>query len=422
LHFALKLGPWPLIPEGGSVNIPLVDLKAQYESIKDEIDSAISEVISKSAFVGGPFVESFEKALASFCNVKHCVGVGNGTDALFIALKVLGIGRGDEVIVPANTFIATSEAVTLTGAKVVFVDIDPRTYNMDPKKLEDYLKKRFKVGGLRSEATHVNLQPKTSDLRPRPKAVLPVHLYGQPADMDSILEIAEKYDLKVVEDAAQAHGALYKGKPVGSLGDVACFSFYPGKNLGAYGDGGAVVTNNGEYALRARMFANHGRIEKYDHEIEGVNSRLDGLQAGILNIKLKYLPQWNEKRRKNAYLYNVKLRDLALITPEEIEDVKAIYHLYVVRVERNERGRLIDYLRTQGISTGIHYPISLPNLKAYVYLNQGENEFPEATKASQEILSLPMFAELTESQIEYVCAAVRDFRSRLNGVTCAREH
>jgi dTDP-4-amino-4,6-dideoxygalactose transaminase len=388
------------------MNIPFVDLKAQYESIKDEIDSAISEVISRSAFVGGPFLESFEKAFAFFCGAKHCIGVGNGTDALFIALRALGIGPGDEVIVPANTFIATSEAVTMAGAKVAFVDIDPKTYNMDANKLEEYLE---------SSTRH-------STLGTRPRAVIPVHLYGQPADMDAILDIARKFNLKVIEDAAQAHGALYKGKPVGSLGDMACFSFYPGKNLGAYGDGGAVVTNNGEYALRARMFANHGRIEKYDHEIEGVNSRLDGLQAGILNIKLKYLPQWNEKRRKNAYLYNVKLRDLALITPEEIEDVKAIYHLYVVRVERNERGRLIDYLRTQGISTGIHYPISLPNLKAYVYLNQGENEFPEATKASQEILSLPMFAELTESQIEYVCAAVRDFRSRLNGVTCAREH
>jgi dTDP-4-amino-4,6-dideoxygalactose transaminase len=377
------------------MNIPFVDLKAQYESIKNEIDSAISEVISKSAFVGGPYVESFEKAFASFCNAKHCVGVGNGTDALFIALKTLGIGQGDEVIVPANSFIATSEAVSLTGAWVVFVDINPRTYNMDPNKLEDCIKSRYALCSMRSAN--------------RLKAIIPVHLYGQPADVDPILDIARKFNLKVVEDAAQAHGALYKGKPVGSLGDMACFSFYPGKNLGAYGDGGAIVTNDDELAVKARMFANHGRIDKYDHELEGVNSRLDGLQAAILYVKLKHLPQWNEKRRKNAYLYNEHLSNLALITPREIVDVKPVYHLYVVRVDKEIRKPLIDYLKTLGISTGIHYPIALPNLKAYAYLNHNGHEFPEATKAAQEILSLPMFPELEESQIEYTADKTKEF-------------
>jgi len=401
------------------MNIPLVDLKAQYESIKDEIDSAISEVISKSAFIGGSYVQSFEKAFASFCNVKHCVGVGNGTDALFIALKTLGIGEGDEVIVPANSFIATSEAVTMTGAKVAFVDIDPRTYNMDPNKLEDYLKSRQsqvvsrKVLPQNSQLETRNenslLTPHALRLTSRVKAVIPIHLYGQPADMDPILNIARKYNLKVIEDAAQAHGAVYKGRPIGSIGDVACFSFYPGKNLGAYGDGGAIVTSSDELALRARMFANHGRIDKYDHEIEGVNSRLDGLQAAILNVKLRHLPEWTEKRRQNAYLYNEYLKETGLITPQEVNNVKAVYHLYVVRVKNGIRQELQDHLKSKGISTGIHYPIALPNLKAYKYLNQMENDFPEATKASEEILSLPMYAELDKSQVEFISTIIMQF-------------
>lgn len=402
------------------MNIPLVDLKAQYESIKDEIDSAISEVISKSAFVGGSIVESFEKAFASFCNVKHCIGVGNGTDAIFIALKSLGIGQGDEVFVPANSFIATSEAVTLTGAKVSFVDIDPKTYNMDPNKLEDCLKKRCKVRGSRLEATHVNpqpatgnkslrLKPTTSRLKPRPSAVIPVHLYGQPADMDPILEIARKYDLKVVEDAAQAHGAVYKGRQIGSIGDMACFSFYPGKNLGAYGDGGAITTNDEALALKARMFANHGRVEKYDHEVEGVNSRLDGLQAAILQVKLRHLPKWTDSRRENANLYNKYLQDTSLKIAAEMENVKAVFHLYVVRAEDGLRHDLQNFLKSKGISTGIHYPIALPNLKAYAYLNYGEDDFPEATKSSQEILSLPMYPELKETQIKFVADKIKEY-------------
>lgn len=364
--------------------IPFVDLKAQYESIKEEIDAAIADVIANTAFIGGPFVKSFEEAFSDFCGVKHCVGVGNGTDALFIALKTLGIGKGDEVITAANSFIATSEAITMTGARIVFVDVNPKTYNIDVDKIEE------------------KVTTKT-------KAIIPVHLYGQPADMDPILEIAKKDNLKVIEDAAQAHGAIYKGRQIGSIGDIACFSFFPGKNLGAYGDAGAIVTNDNELSLKARMLANHGRVEKYNHKIEGVNSRLDALQAAILEVKLRHLPEWTEHRRQNAYLYNVHLKDTELITPFEIDDVKAVYHLYVVRLKDGNRQALQDHLKSNGISSGIHYPIALPNLKAYKYLDHNRNDYPEATKASNEILSLPMFPELTESQIEYIVAKINEF-------------
>jgi dTDP-4-amino-4,6-dideoxygalactose transaminase len=378
------------------MNIPLVDLKRQYDSIKEEIDSAMSEVISKSAFVGGPFVESFERSFASFCGAKHCIGVGNGTDALFIALKYLGIGEGDEVIVPANSFIATAEAVTMTGAKVVFVDINPKTYNIDVNKLEDCVKSRYALCSMRSAN--------------RLKAIIPVHLYGQPADMGPILSVSKTYGLKVIEDAAQAHGAIYKDRRIGSIGDVACFSFYPGKNLGAYGDAGSIVTDNHELAVKMRMFANHGRMDKYDHELEGVNSRLDGLQGAILGVKLKHLPGWLQKRRRNAHLYNELLKETDLMTPVEISDVKAVYHLYVVRTRKELRHKLQNYLRSKGIATGIHYPIALPNLKAYARLKQTENDFPEATKASQEVLSLPMFAELEEEEIAYIAQEIRNFQ------------
>jgi len=376
------------------MNIELVDLKAQYESIKEDIDKAISAVISQSAFIGGPFLKSFEGEFAKFCGVKHCIGVGNGTDALFIALKTLGIGSGDEVITAANSFIATSEAITMTGTKVVFVDIDPKTYNIDPNKLEDCVRTR-------------NSQPGT---RNRLKAVIPVHLFGQPADMDPIMEIAKKYNLKVVEDCAQAHGAEYKGRVVGTFGDMACFSFYPGKNLGAYGDGGAIITNNDELALKARMYANHGRVEKYNHDIEGVNSRLDSLQAAILEVKLRHLPEWNEKRRQNALLYNKYLQGTPLVTPGELNNVKPVYHLYVVRTPNGTREKLQDFLKSKGVSTGIHYPIALPNLRAYAYLSHKESDFPESTKASQEIVSLPMFPELQETEIKYISEAINAFR------------
>ncbi len=366
------------------MNIPLVDLKAQYRTIKEEIDQAIADVLSQSAYIGGPHVKAFEEAFAAFCGAKHCVGVGNGTDALFIALKVLGIGPGDEVITAANSFIATAEAVTMAGAKVVFVDIHPLTYNMDVHRIEEKITYRT-------------------------KAIIPVHLYGQPADMDPILALARKYDLRVIEDAAQAHGAEYKGRKIGSIGDVACFSFYPGKNLGAYGDAGAIVTDDDDIARRARMFANHGRVSKYDHELEGINSRLDGLQAAVLNVKLKHLDEWTEKRRRAAYHYNERLKDTPLTTPVEIDDVKAVYHLYVVRARNGTREALIHHLARRGVSTGIHYPIALPKLKAYSYRNFGARDFPRALEASNEILSLPLYPELTEQHILYIADSVRDF-------------
>ena len=366
------------------MNIPFVDLKIQYKSIKEEIDGAMEAVLSRTAFIGGPFAAAFEEKFAAFCNVAHCVGVGNGTDALSIALKALGIGPGDEVITAANSFIATSEAITSTGARVVFVDINPQTYNMDVSQLE-------------------------SLITPKTRAIIPVHLFGQPVDMDPVLTLAKKHGLKVVEDSAQAHGAVYRGRTIGSIGDMACFSFYPGKNLGAYGDAGAIVTNDEKLALRARMIANHGRTQKYNHELEGVNSRMDGFQGAILEVKLRHLPAWSEMRRKNAYLYNDYLKDTGLVTPVEIADVTAVYHLYVVRVEAEKREDFQAFLKSKGVATGIHYPIALPNLIAYQYLGHSESDFPEATRASQEIVSLPMFPELTEEQIAYVAEQVKEW-------------
>ncbi len=386
------------------MNIPFVDLKAQYASIKTEIDKAIADVIANTAFIGGSFAKSFEDAFAAFCGVNHCVGVGNGTDALFIALKTLGIGEGDEVITAANSFIATSEAITSTGAKVVFVDINPKTYNMDTVKLREFLEHKCDP----DQSTN---QPINQSTKRLVKAIIPVHLYGQPVDMDPLIDLAYKHNLKVVEDAAQAHGAEYKGRRIGSMGDMACFSFYPGKNLGAYGDAGAIVTKDEALAVKARMIANHGRVEKYNHEMEGVNSRMDGIQGAVLAVKLRHLEDWTENRRKNAYLYNEYLKESELITPVEIDDVRAVYHLYVVRVKEGIRVKLQEHLKENGISSGIHYPIALPNLKAYRYLGHTENDFPEASKASKEILSLPMFPELEESQIKYVANKIKEFES-----------
>jgi dTDP-4-amino-4,6-dideoxygalactose transaminase len=365
-------------------DIPFVDLKAQYHSIKAEIDQAIAAVLSQTAFIGGSFVKEFEEAFARYCGTEHCVGVANGTDALFIALKALGVGPGDEVITVANTFVATSEAITSAGARVVFCDCDPETYNIDVTQIE-------------------------AKITPRTKAIIPVHLYGQPADMDPIITLARKHNLRVVGDAAQAHGASYKKRPIASLADITCFSFYPGKNLGAYGDAGALVTDNAEWATTARMFANHGRARKYDHDLEGVNSRLDGLQAAILSVKLRHLDDWTERRRQAAHWYNEALQDLPVVTPSDRPDIRAVYHLYVVRIPDGRRAALQERLKANGISTGIHYPIALPHLNAYKYLRHGKGEFPEAVKASESILSLPMFPELTKEQVDYVAQSIREF-------------
>jgi len=366
-----------------AVSIPLVDLTTQYSTIKREIDAAIAAVLEESAFIGGRFVNAFEQAFAGYCGVRHCVGVANGTDALFIALKAIGIGPGDEVITVANSFVATSEAIRMAGAQVVFVDIDPRTYLIDVSLIEDRI-------------------------TPRTRAIIPVHLYGQPADMQAIRELAVRHGLAVVGDAAQAHGALDRGAPIATLADVTCFSFYPGKNLGAYGDGGALVTDDEQVALRARMFANHGRTKKYDHDLEGVNSRLDGLQAAILGVKLGHLERWTRERRRVAYAYNEALQGLRLVTPAERPEVYAVYHLYVVRVESERRAFVQDHLAAAGISTGVHYPIALPALKAYAHLGHNQADFPMANQASREILSLPMFPELREDRIRFICETIRE--------------
>ena len=364
-----------------NLTVPFLDLKAQHHQIYNEIDDRITDVITNTAFILGKHVEEFEENFAAAIGAKYCIGVGNGTDALFIAMKALGIGDGDEVITAANSFIATSEAITMTGAKVAFVDINPETYNIDHTKIEEKISSRT-------------------------KAIIPVHLYGQSADMDPILDIAKKHNLFVIEDAAQAHFAEYKGKTVGTFGNIACFSFYPGKNLGAYGDAGAIVTNNEGLAIRARMVANHGRISKYDHEFEGINSRMDGIQAAILNVKLRHLPKWTEMRRKAASIYNSLLNGQAdIITPEEADYAKHVYHLYVIRTK--EREKLQEYLKFKGISTGVHYPIALPNLLAYRYLGHRQEDFPISSRYQSQILSLPMYPELTDEKIEYVVECVK---------------
>ena len=361
------------------MKIPFVDLKAQYYSIKEEIDQAISDVVEASAFIGGKHAKAFEQNFANYIGVKNCIGVGNGTDALYIALKALGVSRGDEVITASNTFIATAEAITLAGVKVKFVDCSKETYNIDVAKLEHAISDKI-------------------------TAIIPVHLYGQPTEMDKIKDVARKHNLYVVEDAAQAHGAEYKGQRIGTIGDIACFSFFPGKNLGAYGDAGAIVTNNDDLARKARMFANHGRMEKYNHEFEGTNSRLDGLQAAILDVKLKYLDKWIERRRAIAKMYDAALKD-TVITPSVLPDVQHVYHLYVIRTKNREK--LKELLAEKGIATGIHYPIPLPFLKAYNYLGHKPGDFPVAYSIKNEILSLPIHGDMTDEQVEYVIASLK---------------
>lgn len=366
------------------MNISFVDLKAQYDSIKGEVLQAVTAVMEKTAFIGGSYVKQFETEFAAYCGTKYCMGCANGTDAITIALKALNIGAGDEVITVANSFIASSEAITNAGARVVFVDCDPKTYNIDVTKIE------AKISG-------------------RTKAIIPVHLYGQPADMDPIIALAKKYNLKIIGDCAQAHGSLYKGKKVATLADVTTYSFYPGKNLGAYGDGGAIVCNDEALDEKMRMYANHGRIDKYNHKVEGINSRLDGIQAAILSVKLKYLDKWSDARKANAYAYNKALEGTGVITPVEISDVKSVYHLYVVRVPAEKRTGLQDFLKANGVDTGIHYPIPLPLLMAYSYLGHVEKDFPVAHKVSLEIVSLPMFPELTGEQIAFIAGKVKEY-------------
>jgi len=363
--------------------ISFVDLKSQYLSLKSEIDAAINSVIEKTAFIRGPFAEAFEKSFAEKYGVKRCVSCANGTDAIYITLKALGIGPGDEVITVANSWISTSETITQTGAKPIFVDIEPDYYHIDPEKIEEKITSRT-------------------------KAIIPVHLYGQSARMDEIQKICDKRGLLLVEDCAQAHFATYKGRKAGTFGIAGTFSFYPGKNLGAYGDAGAMITNDENLARRALMFANHGSLRKHLHEIEGVNSRMDGIQAAVLNVKLKYIDEWNLARNKNAFIYNRLLSDVGQVkTPKIRENSFHIFHLYVIRIKK--RDELADYLKTKGIDTGIHYPTALPFMPAYKYLGHKESDFPVAYEYQKEILSLPMFPELKEEQIQYITDAIKEF-------------
>ena len=365
------------------MKIPFVDLKAQYKTIKNEIDDAIQSVIDETAFIKGKYVGKYEKEYAEKYGVKHCIGVANGTDAIYVSLKALGIGKGDEVITVANSWISTSETITQAGARPVFVDIDPAYYTIDHRLIED------------------KITPKTS-------AIIPVHLFGQPAEIKKIEQICEKHNLHLVEDCAQAHFAEYKGQKVGTFGIAGTFSFFPGKNLGAYGDAGAIITNDDDFAVKARMYANHGALIKHKHEVEGINSRLDGMQAAVLSVKLKYISGWNEKRLKNALLYNKLLTDIdSIAVPGINENVKHVFHLYVIRTDK--RDALQKYLSEKGISTGIHYPTPLPLLPAYKYLNHTPSDFPIASDYMDKILSIPMFPELTEEQIQYIADCIKEF-------------
>jgi dTDP-4-amino-4,6-dideoxygalactose transaminase len=391
--------------KGLIMNIPFLDLKTPHQELEEELVGVFRECLQNASFVGGAHVQGFEEEFAQFCESKYCIAVNSGTDALRFALIAAGIGFGDEVITVPNTFIATTEAISQTGASIAFVDIDEKTYNIDPNKLEDFLRTR-------------NSQLAT---RNRPAALLPVHLYGQPADMDSIQEIAVRYGLMVIEDACQAHGALYyskkdeRWKKAGSMGLAGCFSFYPGKNLGACGEGGAVTTNDEGIARKIRMLRDHGQAKKYYHEFEGYNGRLDAIQCGILRIKLKHLSDWNEKRRQNASLYtqfltrNPEHVTCNILTPHEPEWAKAVYHLYIIRTRK--RDELQKYLSENGISTGLHYPIPLHLQNAYQRTRVSNGSYPVTEKVANEILSLPMFPNLTTEQIEYIAEKIKKFYS-----------
>lgn len=362
-------------------DIKLVDLKAQYQGIQEEILSTIKEVIEEGTFILGRRVREFEAGFARFCNSPFAIGVASGTDALVLALKAMEIGQGDEVITAPNTAAPTAEAISLARARVVFADIHPETFNIDPKEVKKKITRKT-------------------------RAIISVHLYGQPAEMDELKDIARTHGLKLIEDAAQAHGAEYKGKRVGTLGEAACFSFFPSKNLGAYGDGGAVVTSDEKIAERVRMLRDHGRKEKYLHEIEGHNSRLDTLQAAILSVKLKYLENWNERRRQHAHYYDKLLAPIkGVTTPKVAQGLRHVYHLYVIKVE--DRDLLRSELKEEGIETGIHYPHPLHLQPAFSYLGLGKGSFPRAEEAASKILSLPIYPEMTQEQIRRVVEAIK---------------
>jgi dTDP-4-amino-4,6-dideoxygalactose transaminase len=365
------------------MRVPFVDLHAQYLTIRAAIDGAIARVIGESAFIRGPYVDGFEREYAARLGVGSCVSCANGTDAIFIALRSIGLEAGDEVITTAHSWIATSETITLAGGRVVFCDTTPETCTIDPAAIE-----RAITG--------------------RTRGIVVVHLYGQPADMDAIMAIADRHGLWVVEDCAQAHFARYKGRFVGTFGRAATFSFYPGKNLGAMGDAGAIVTNDHDLARRMTMFARHGGVNKGDHEIEGINSRMDGLQAAILSAKLPFLGEWTAARQRLAAAYSRGLAGIdGLTTPVTAADRDHVFHLYVVRAQRREALR--TWLRERGIETGLHYPTALPFLRAYASLGGRPADFPNAFAAQSEILSLPLYPEMTAAMQAHVIDAIREF-------------
>ena len=368
------------------MKIPFVDLHAQYLTIKTEIDAAIARVIEESAYIRGPFVDQFERDYAAAMGMPHCISCANGTDAIYIALKALDVGPGDEVITTAHSWISTSETITQAAGRVVFVDTDRETFTIDPNLIE-------------------------AKINSRTKGIIVVHLYGQPADMEPIMALGRKHNLWVVEDCAQAHMARYKGKLVGSFGKVATFSFYPGKNLGACGDAGCIVTADPALARQVTMFARHGGTQKGQHEIEGVNSRMDGLQAAILSVKLKHLARWTQERQRVAATYDRLLAGVGDIVPPKVDPGREhVYHLYVIRTEK--RDALKQWLQERSIATVLNYPVALPFLQAYGYLGYQPGDFPNAYANQSRILSLPIYPEMTEEQIHYVVATIQAFYRR----------
>jgi dTDP-4-amino-4,6-dideoxygalactose transaminase len=365
------------------MEIPIFTPVRQYLNLKEEIDNVIQKILNRGDFILGEEVKEFEQSVARYLGVKHAIGVASGTDALQIALMAIGLKPGDEVITTPFTFVATAETIVLLGGKPVYVDIDERTYNINPELIEDKI----------TEKT---------------KAIIPVHLYGQPAEMEKILDIARRYNLYVIEDSAQAFGAEYKGRKVCTFGDIACISFFPTKNLGAFGDAGMVVTNSDDLAEKIRMIRVHGSKKRYHHELLGVNSRLDTLQAGILLVKLKYVDEWNKRRIEIANRYSNSLKDIdSIITPYAEPYNKHIYHQFTIRT--NRRDELIEFLKGRGIQTAVHYPIPLHLQKAFSYFGYKEGDFPIAEKCSREVLSLPMFPELRDDEVDYVIGSIVDF-------------
>ena len=365
--------------------VPYLDLPAQLRPLRKEIDAAIARTIDACSFCLGPDVAQFEKDFAKYCGAEHALGFNSGTSALHVALMLLKVGRGDEVITTPHTFVATSWAISYVGAKPVYVDIDDATFNLDPELIE-------------------------KAITPRTKAILPVHLYGHPFDVDGILAVAKKHKLALVEDACQAHGAKYKGKTVGAFGEISCYSFYPGKNLGAAGEGGALVTNNAAFATRARALREHGSSVRYYHDEIGFNYRMEGIQGAVLGVKLKHLADWTAGRRRVAHRYHELLKDTPLQLPKEASWAESVYHLYVVR--HPKRDDLKKHLEASGVGCALHYPLPLHLQKCYASLGHKAGDFPVAEKAARECLSLPIYPELTETQIQRVVAVIKEFFAR----------